>query len=254
MQFTPAEAPRGVRRAAGLAGRIGFAAYAWLVLGFLASLALLAVVLLPGQRRRRAVVYRLDRALIRLTLTPLRVDGEEHLTLPGAFVIVANHASYLDSFVLAAVISDRATFVAGEVFATKMLTGFFLGRLGIEFVEHAKPDGTGGTTPRLAEVARSGTPLVFVPEGGLSSSRGLRPFHHGAFVVAAGVGCPVVPIAISGTREMVPPGRRLVRHGRVHLVVGAPLHPAGSDWDAAVELGERARAAIAHDTAEPDVS
>ena len=60
--FTPAEAPRGVRRAAGLAGRIGFAAYAWLVLGFLASLALLAVVLLPGQRRRRAVVYRLDRA------------------------------------------------------------------------------------------------------------------------------------------------------------------------------------------------
>jgi 1-acyl-sn-glycerol-3-phosphate acyltransferase len=254
VRFTWRGARPSVRRAAGGLAILGFAAYGWLLLGLLGAPALLAVTILPGQQRRRATAYRAARALVRLTGTPLVVDGEQHLTVPTTFVVVANHASYLDSFALAAVLPARVTFVAGELFATKLLTGFFLKRLGVQFVERTKHANARTETSWLADLVRNGAPLVFFPEGGLSPSPGLRRFRQGAFVVAAGVGCPVVPIAISGTRAMVRPGRRLVRHGGLHFVIGAPIYPTGSDWHAAVDLGHRARAAIAPHCGEPDLA
>ena len=242
VRFTWRGAWPSVRRAGRSVSRLAFNAYGWLLFGFLATPCLLAITILPGQRRRRAVAYRSARALVRLTGTPLVVDGKEHLAISGTFVVVANHASYLDSFALAAVLPDRAAFVAGEVFGTKMLTGFFLKRLGVQFVERTKRTSAKNETSSLADLARNGTALVFFPEGGLSPSAGLRRFRQGAFVVATDVGCPVVPIAIRGTRAMDPPGSRQVRHGRLHPVVGAPIYPTGSDWHAAVDLGHgRAR-------------
>jgi len=243
-----------VRRAAGAVPGLAFAAYAWAVFGLLGLPALLAAVIVPGQRRRRAVAYRSARALVHLTGTPLTVEGTGNLPTSGPYVVVANHASYLDSFVLAAVLPDRVSFLAGEVFAAKALTGFVLGRLGVQFVERGTRAGARSDIAEVTEVLRRGTPLAFFPEGGLSRSPGLRRFHQGAFVAAAGAGCPVVPVAIRGTRAMVRPGTRFVRRGELHVMVGAPLYPSGSDWHAAVELGLRARRAIAPHCGEPDLA
>ncbi len=254
VRFTWRGARPSMRRAAGGLSRLGFAAYGWLLLGLLGTPTLLAISILPDHRRRRAVAYRSARALVRLTGTPLDVEGEQYLAGSGTFVVAANHASYLDSFVLAAVLPARATFVAGEVFAAKKLTAFFLKRLDVQFVERTTRVNAKSETSRLAALARNGTALVFFPEGGLSRSPGLRRFHQGAFVVATDLGCPVVPIAIRGTRAMVPPGSRLMRHGRLHLVVGAPVYPAGSDWHAAVDLGLRVREAIAPYCGEPNLA
>lgn len=231
---------------------LSFAAYSWLAFGVVGLVTLCTCIVVPGQRRRRSVAYGSARALVRLTGTSLTVEGGENLAIPGAYVVVANHASYLDSFALAAVLPDRASFLAGEVFGTKTLTGFVLKRLGVHFVERGAHSSVRSETSQLADVVSQGTPLVFFPEGGLSRGPGLRRFHQGAFVVAADADCPVVPIAIRGTRKMVEPGSRLVHRGRLHLVVGAPILPSGSDWNAAVELGHRAREVIAEHSGEPD--
>jgi 1-acyl-sn-glycerol-3-phosphate acyltransferase len=244
----------GMRRTAGAVPSLAFATYAWTVFVLVGLPALLAAVIVPGQRRRRAVAYRSARALVRLTGTPLTVAGAANLSIPGPYVVVANHASYLDSFVLAAVVPDRLSFLAGEVFATKALIGFVLGRLGVQFVERGTRSNAKSEIAQVTEVLRHGTPLAFFPEGGLSRSPGLRRFHQGAFVAAAGAGCPVVPIGIRGTRTMVRPGARFVRRGEVHLVVGEPLYPSGSDWHAALDLSQRARQAIAPHCGEPDLA
>ncbi|ETZ99771.1 acyltransferase family protein [Mycobacterium kansasii 824] len=44
----------------------------------------------------------------------------------------------------------------------------------------------------------SGQSLVIFPEGRLARAPGLRPFHIGAFVVAAEAGVPALPVAIRG--------------------------------------------------------
>ncbi len=254
VRFTSLGVLPSLKRALHATSRLSYAGYAWILLGILGTPTLIAVALMPGQRRRRAVAYAAARALVRMTGTLLDAEGLEHLRIAGPFVVVANHASYLDSFALAAVVPDTVTFVAGEVFATKALTGFFLRRLGVEFVERTRRTSTRSDTSKLADLARRGASLVFFPEGGLSRAPGLRRFHQGAFVVAATAGCPVVPVAIRGTRAMVHPGSRLVHRGRIHVAVGAPIYPEGSDWHAAVALGHQAREVISLHCGEPDLA
>ncbi len=254
VRFTSRAVLPSSRRALQATSRLGYAAYTWLLLGVLGAPTVSAVAIVPGQRRRRAIAYSAARALVRMTGTPLAAEGLEHLKIAGPFVVVSNHASYLDSFALAAVLPDTVTFVAGEIFATKALTGFFLRRLGVEFVERTKRTSGRSDTAKLADLARRGTSLVFFPEGGLARAPGLRRFHQGAFVVAATAGCPVVPVALRGTRAMVHPGSRLIRRGHVHLAVGPPIYPQGSDWHAAVALGHRAREVIALHCGEPDLA
>ena len=96
----------------------------------------------------------------------------------------------------------------------------------------------------MEHVVRSGRSIVFFPEGGLEREPGLRRFHLGAFVVASTTGCPVIPVGIIGTKEILPAGKRLLRPGAVLLAVGEPIPPQGSDRKAARQLAALARAAV----------
>jgi len=243
---------RGLQRARELPDLV-FGVWGWACYALAGLAAVVVVTVVPGERRRRALVYALARSLTRLTATALHVEGAEHLP-DGAFVMVANHASYVDSFVMAAIVPDRVSFVAGEVFATQPAIGFVLRRIGVQFVDRGRTTGLRDALSSLAEVVRHGTGLVFFPEGGLSPVVGVRRFHHGAFVVAAEAGVPVVPVALRGTRRLVAPGTLRPRPGRVEVEIGQPIRPVGTGWQAAVDVANRARQVIVERCSEPDVS
>jgi 1-acyl-sn-glycerol-3-phosphate acyltransferase len=243
-----------VRRAGRVASSVTFAAWCWVLLAAVGIPTLIAVAALPRRRWRWRIARRAARSLARLSGTTVTVHGIELLHEIGPAVIVANHPSYLDPIALAAVLPGPHTFVAGEVFARKRVIGFLLRRLGVEFVERVDRERGVADAHRLAQVARHGDTLVLFPEGGLARVPGLRPFHFGAFVIAATTGRPVVPVAIRGSRSMLRPGHRFVRRGGVHVIVTDPLLPSGADWDGAVELERATRTAILRRCGEPDLA
>jgi 1-acyl-sn-glycerol-3-phosphate acyltransferase len=84
----------------------------------------------------------------------------------------------------------------------------------------------------------------------------LLAFHGGAFVAAARAGAPVVPIAVCGTRAVLPDPARPLRRHPLAVEVGVALQPpprcdlmAASD-----DLRQRARTFIAARCGEPDVA
>jgi 1-acyl-sn-glycerol-3-phosphate acyltransferase len=249
-------AGRGViprlRRRCRAGAAMAFAGYGWLLLVAVAVSLLALLVLVPGQQRRRQAVRAAALLLARLTGTPITVQGLDRLPA-GSWVAVANHASWLDGLVLAAILPVSCRFVAGEIFARRALSGFVLRRVGTQFVERTDREQGVSDTVRLSELAGQGQPLVMFPEGRLDRAPELRPFHMGAFVTAARAGVPVVPIAVQGTRPILRPGHRFPRHGTIHVVVDAPLQPTGTDWAAAVHLQHAARASILHHCGEPDL-
>ena len=166
---------------------------------------------------------------------------------------MVDHASWIDGPVLAAVLPQSFHFVAGEVLERQALNEFVLRRLGHQFVErHQRAHGV-ADADRLAALVRAGQSLVIFPEGRLARAPGLRPFHMGAFVVAAETGVPAVPVAIRGTRTILRPEHRFPRRGAVDIAVGEPIWPSGADWAAAVELQHAARNAVMRLSGEPDV-
>jgi len=94
---------------------------------------------------------------------------------------------------------------------------------------------------------------VFFPEGTLYREPGLRPFHLGAFVAAAGSGAPLLPGALRGTRSVLRGDQWFPRHGQLELRFGELLHPKGSDFASAIELRERARTWILAACGETDL-
>lgn len=72
-----------------------------------------------------------------------------------------------------------------------------------------------------------GMPVLFFPEGTRSITGKLGPFKNGAFKLALEAGVPVVPIAVDGTRELLPRHSLVLRpRGRIRLVVHPPLEPS----------------------------
>jgi 1-acyl-sn-glycerol-3-phosphate acyltransferase len=226
------------------ASALAYASYAWAVLVMIAVPTWLAVAVLPSRIWCWRLVQAAGNAARRLCATPLSVTGVYELRRLGPCVLVANHASYLDGLALLLALPGSVAFVAAAEFEPRLVSGTLLKRLGCEFVTRRGPREAIPEVSRLADVVRSGRSIVLFPEGSLSRAPGLRPFRLGAFKVAAAAGVPVVPVGIRGTRDILRPGHRFPRHGRVEVVFAAALVPTGRDWLTVVRLRDAVRQAV----------
>lgn len=229
-----------------------YPAWSWTCFAVLAPLAWLCVAAAP----QPALAWRIGRGFARLLLRAcgvrLRVAGAAIGGVQPA-VLVANHASYLDGLMLMAALPDCHRFVAKRELADAFLARVFLQRIGAIFVERFAVQRSVDDTRRLVAAVAAGERLAVFPEGTFTAAPALLPFHLGAFVVAARTGARVIPVAIRGTRALLPAGRWAPRRGPVDVLVAAPLEPArGEDvFAAALALRDAAHARIAELCGEP---
>jgi 1-acyl-sn-glycerol-3-phosphate acyltransferase len=241
-----------LRRGLQQLGGIGFAVYTWLLFAVLAPFTWALVSLLPHAPAQRTI-HRIARLFIALSGTPLTVRGREHLPA-GPCMLVANHASYLDGIILTAVLAPGFAYVAKREFLTQFIARVFLRAIGAEFVERFEAGRGVEDAARLTACLRAGATLLVFPEGGFRRAPGLLPFRLGAFVAAGDAGVRVVPCALRGTRGVLRAGSWWPRRGAITLTVGAPLTAHGTDFRAALQLRDAARAAVLRDCGEPDLT
>jgi 1-acyl-sn-glycerol-3-phosphate acyltransferase len=154
----------------------------------------------------------------------LEVEGLEHLP-PGPCVLCPNHNSALDGILLAlALPADRASSLVHLGKARHLRSGLrrvFAPRAGVVAI-----DTDGEVIDALRTCARSlghGRSLVLFPEGTRSPDGRLQLLRPGAAILGAHLGVPLVPVAISGTREIFASGTRYPRRARVTIRIGRPL-------------------------------
>ncbi len=230
-----------------------YGVYAWLVVVGMSTVGVPLLAVLPSTRARFRLAQFAAKALLRACGIPLDVDGLEHLAAGGPAVIVANHASYVDAFVLLAALPSEVHFAAKREFARAPLLGFVLRRLGTYFVERVDPAGGVEDTRELAAAAERGETVVFFPEGTFTRVPGLAAFRLGAFAVSSAADVPIVPVVLRGTRSVLREHRWLPIRGSVAVSVQPPIMPVGKDWSAAVRLRDRVRDVMLRHCGEPDL-
>jgi 1-acyl-sn-glycerol-3-phosphate acyltransferase len=227
----------------------GYAVIAFVVLAFLC----LVMILLPlGIDARRAITHWFSRVLFVAIGIRIRLQNAERLP-EGACVVVANHASYLDGIVMKAALPARFSFVIKKEVSNVPLGGLLLKRIGSEFVDRANRHAGARDARRLMKAAERGQALVFFPEGTFIDEPGVGKFHSGAFAIAARANLPVVPVAIQGTRRMLPASRWLPRPGRATIMVRPAIGPLAGE-DAVATTRELSRAEILKVVGEPDIA
>jgi hypothetical protein len=105
----------------------------------------------------------------------------------GPRVVVANHGSFIDGLALILCLTEPATFVSGDEFASQHIAGPFLRRLGCEFVHRSGPQLMAADASRLNDILREGGALVYFPEGSLDWAAGIRPFNRDPSIQLGGV-------------------------------------------------------------------
>src|SRR5215467_9410089 len=164
-----------------------------------------------------------------------RVSGLEHVPSSGPAILASNHLSIIDSVYLPLMIPRPVVFPAkAEYFSAKGP----LGRLWAAYLrstnqlemDRGDTKSAQATLEAAAEILRAGNLFGFYPEGTRSPDGRLYRGRAGLGWLALNTGAPVIPVAMLGTRKMLPPGAPLPRPTRIDIKLGKPLefaHLAG---------------------------
>jgi 1-acyl-sn-glycerol-3-phosphate acyltransferase len=150
------------------------------------------------------------RRLYRVTIT-----GADRIPSRDAVILVANHESMFDPWLLALATPRPVRYMAKSELWRIPLVGRALDAFGTFPVERGTGDGT--AMSRAASLLHEGEVIGIFPQG-TSKQLPERPFHRGAARLALATGAQIVPVRLVGTRGFLRPGRRATE---VH--VGEPI-------------------------------
>lgn len=180
------------------------------------------------------------------------VDDRSNLVPGQPYVFMANHASSLDIWALFVAIPRRLRMIAKKQLACIPLFGWAMSAGRFIFIDRKNPVAARRSIDAAGERIRSGDSVVIFPEGTRTRDGALLPFKKGGFHLAIRAGVPIVPVALRGTRALMPRGSFLLRSGTVTAIVGAPVPTQGLSDAERAQLPERVRGIIAQMLAGPD--
>lgn len=198
----------------------------------------------PRERCTRRLSEWADR-VVRHTGIDLHVHGLELVDPSRPCVVMSNHQSHYDIFVLFKAFPGVFRMVSKIELARIPVLGRAMQEAEFVFLDRGDRANAHDAIRLAAERIRSGVSVWIAPEGTQSKDGALLPFKKGGFVLALETGVPIVPVTIEGTRHVLPAKHLRVRSGqRVDVTFHAPIEPAEYGHARRDELVERVRATI----------
>jgi 1-acyl-sn-glycerol-3-phosphate acyltransferase len=200
----------------------------------------------PTQRIPGRWMRRLGRTASQLTpLWNFHIEGHAPADIDHkAYVVVANHESQADPFLLCFLPWDMR-WVAKEELFRQPLTGWAI-RLGGDIpLRRGEGESVREMMKECERALAGGISVMMFPEGTRSKDGELLKFRDGAFKLAISAGVPVLPIALAGTRQMRPKHSKWFGKAEAGAKILEPIPTTGMTADDVGTLRDRARNAIA---------
>jgi len=207
------------------------------ILAFLLAFLLIVLLFLPvcfisGVLHREEFVYSSARLVIGATMGVLGVRVVVHgldavdLSLPP--VIISNHLSNLDGPLLIRALPLNPRVLAKVEARRIPLVGWVMKLAGFVFVDRASaPRRQEALAEAVEKIRLRRCPFLIFPEGTRSRDGVAREFKKGGFLIARRAGVPVLPVRISGTHDLLPPGRKTCAAGLVTIDIFPLVDPGG---------------------------
>jgi 1-acyl-sn-glycerol-3-phosphate acyltransferase len=207
----------------------------------------------PAQRRSGQWMRRFGRAASRLN-PAWRFSVETELApkdiATRAYVVVSNHESQADPFLLCFLPWDMR-WVAKEELYKQPLIGSLMRNGGDIPIRRGERDSVTKMMEECARTLEHGLSIMMFPEGTRSATGDLLPFKDGAFQLAIRTGAPILPMALAGTHLCRPKGSAEIRVAKAIVRALPAIETTGMTADDVPRLRDQARATIA--AALPDV-
>jgi len=155
----------------------------------------------------------------------LRVEGLDRIEPGQTYMVVSNHQSVIDVPVLFRALPRPLRFVAKSELGRLPFLGWYMKAMGMVLVDRRAAAAARLAVEATAARLRAGETVVTFPEGTRGFAGRIRRFKTGGFAAALAANVEVLPVAVSGSALVLPPGGFAVRRGVIRVKVGAPIVP-----------------------------
>jgi 1-acyl-sn-glycerol-3-phosphate acyltransferase len=160
-----------------------------------------AALVFPFQSRRsrRQAIEAWSGRLLHILRVRLTIVDERKVSTERPLMLVANHVSWLDIFLIDAAVASR--FVAKAEVRQWPLLGWLSERAGTIFIERAKRHDTARVNQAAGEALRSGDVFAVFPEGTTTDGSHVLKFHASLLAPALDADAAVQPVALRYERR-----------------------------------------------------
>lgn len=203
----------------------------------------------PDNSRLCARLYSLP--ALRLLRLKLKTDVRPLLEHQRSCVIIANHQSNFDLYVLGRVVPERTVSIGKRSLKWVPFFGQLYWLAGNVLIDRSNAAAAKRAMLTTTETLRHRDTSIWVfPEGTRNLGRGLLPFKKGAFQMAITAGVPIIPVCVSNYSQAM----RLNRWNSGHILIRSlpAIHTAGLSLDDMPALIERCQQAMSECIASMD--
>jgi 1-acyl-sn-glycerol-3-phosphate acyltransferase len=186
-----------------------------------------------------------SRSICWLAGVRITVERQTELDPTRPYVFMSNHLSTLDIWAAYVAIPVPVRMIAKKQLSRIPLFGWAMAAGRFIFIDRQNAVAARRSIERAKERIHDGDSVLIFPEGTRSRDGKLGAFKKGGFHLAIDAGVPIVPLAMEGTRELMPRGSLLLRPGRMRVTVGAPIPTEGLSSEDRDALLERVHGTIA---------
>lgn len=179
--------------------------------------------------------------MLRIGGVRYEVRGLDRVDWSKPYFIASNHQSFVDIVVLFHALPQNLHFVVKQELSTVPFLAWYIRAMGMIFVDRGSGKKARASVQRTIDLVAGGKTVLIFPEGTRSRDGSIRPLKSGALAVAAAGSVPLVPVALDGCLDIVPPHALRIRPGRVEINVGAPIATDGYSPDDRRRLADDVR-------------
>jgi len=188
--------------------------------------------LVPGRSRKGRIFRWVTKSYSAVALplfgVTLETRGLSRVDRGRPYVFMSNHVSHVDSPALALSIPHPLHWVFKKELSRIPVFGWALLSLGQIMVDRTDASQAREALASAASGLAGNNSVLIYPEGTRSRDGKLQPLKKGGFFIAVRVGLPIVPVRVSGSRDIVPSGSLSVRPGHVVVELFDPIPTSGT--------------------------
>jgi len=179
-------------------------------------------------------------------MTPMcvSVSGRGNIDPTCSYVIVSNHQSHYDVFVLYGWLGVDFKWVMKKELRKVPALGVACEKLEHIYIDRSDKGTALKSLNDAKRIIKNGTSVIFFPEGTRSRTGQMGDFKKGAFIMALDLGIPILPITITGTNKILPPGTVNLMPGRVRMTIHKPVAVTGYTLETMGDLMAEVRSVI----------
>lgn len=170
-----------------------------------------------------AIARRWAQSGLAMNGSSINVFGIENVPETGGVLFVANHQSNFDIPILVGHVPRDKGFIAKLELLKVPTFSRWMKYIGCIFIDRKDPRQSLTAINEAAERLKAGHSLVIFPEGTRSADGSVAPFKAGGLRLAMKAKVPIVPVTISGSKNIMPKGTSLIKSASVKVVISAPL-------------------------------